>query len=149
MKETNMEHFESKLEAIDPNFKFGLINGEFYACDDYCSSKCEFFSAHCTGKRIRWLLSEYKPEPVLTKREKAFIEFAETGWRVRTKDLDVIWHKAKPHKEINKLYQEIWVSNKMKFPLYLDGCRGMFPFIRCADEEPWSVEELRKLKVEE
>ena len=122
MKETNMEHYRCEIEAI--------INSENY-------------SDAPTVKFFKWLMSEYNPAPVLTEREKHFVEFVQNGWLARDENNAIFWHGAEPKK-----HEHSWGNNCLKYARVDIYDREIFPFITWEDEEPWSVEELRKLKVE-
>ena len=86
-------------------------------------------------------MSEYKPELVLTAREKHFVEFAQEGWLGRSISNVLYWYKSKPEKGRGS-----WSGTVHSFECeVLD---NLFSFITWEDEEPWAVEDLRKLKVE-
>ena len=152
MKEKNMEHFRSEIEAIMKGFEdFGvdIDNGKLMACSKSRScERCKFSYLNnknkedpCTKHKIKWLMSEYKPEPVLTAREKHFVEFAQEGYLARDKDGKIYRHEEKPYKG-----NECWHNDSHKF-IGVNKVKNIFPFITWEDEEPWSVEDLRKLKV--
>ena len=96
---------------------------------------------NCGARKIKWLMSEYKSEPVLTEREKHFVEFAQEGYLARDKDGKIYRHEEKPYKG-----NECWHNDSHKF-IGVNKVKNIFPFITWEDEEPWSVEDLRKLKV--
>ena len=146
MKETNMEHFRDEIEAVE--HRPALIDGKIKSCVGSCCKDCSFYTStfeNCSGARISWLMSEYKPEPVLTQREKHFVEFVETGWLARDKDDELWWYSAKPKRGAKN-----WVDGQysLGFRRVLDFSQH-FRFITWEDEEPWAVEDLRKLKVED
>ena len=149
MKETNMEHYRDEIEAACHGIK--LKNGEIYMCHGATKcSDCEFRDMYvglgCQRAIIRWLMSPYKPEPVLTAREKHFVEFAQEGWLARDKGGKIYWHGAKPQKGDKEWHN----SHANYINIHVcDFTKNLFPFITWEDEEAWSVEELRKLKVEE
>ena len=126
MKETNMEHFRGEIEK-----------------EEY-GPECDFFEQECGAARVKWLMSPYKPEPVLTEREKHFVEFVQTGYIARDKSGGMWWHEKKPAKD-NEEWQSFSYTMAMNSKPYKYG--KDFPFITWEDEEPWAVEDLRKLKV--
>ena len=148
-----MEHYRERLEKVLKRGKhFGLdriLGGAPAACDDVGCGDCTLTTI-CTGlddrceiERIKWLMSEYKPELVLTQREKHFVEFVQEGWLARDKYCGIYHYFDKPTKE-----RATWEVDGCAV-VYLDKFGdNLFPFITWEDEEPWSVEELRKLKVE-
>lgn len=146
MKETNMEHYRSEIETACHGIK--LKNGEIYMCHGAAKcSDCEFRDMYaglgCQRAIVRWLMSPYKPELVLTAREKHFVEFAQEGWLARDSCGELWWHKAKPEKGEN-----CWRNGNVTYSfsgiLVFD---QHFRFITWEDEEPWAVEDLRKLIV--
>lgn len=141
IKETNMEHFRSEIEAIfNAGGTLALKDGVPARCRDIGCIDCEFSMCNDRAK-IQWAMSEYKPEPVLTAREKGFVECMEGGYIVRDYNGQVKWCEKLPDRDgLNGM----WYFSKPSDEAYLfEDC---FPFITW-DEEPWSVEELRKLKV--
>lgn len=150
IKETNMEHFRGEIGRIIEelpalNVKIAVVNGEPKPCYKVGACKdCEFKpEPSCFLAFTDWLMSEYKPEPFLTAREKHFVEFAETGWMARDKDGRLDWYKQEPRKN-----REFWFPNGDEYIKAGDICgNGLFSFITWEDEEPWAVSELRKLKV--
>lgn len=147
MKETNMEHFRSEIEEIieSTNEPPCLIDGKLQKCNGGMPcDECEFDSVgSCATEFIKWAMSEYKPEPVLTAREKHFVEFAETGWIARDKNGEICLYLGKPTKQRGTNF---WDDDGEPIisPCFIE---NLFPFITWEDEEPWSVESLRKLKV--
>ena len=155
MKETNMEHYRG--EAEERKYDFGKrkdsSTGKEYliSCTGVNCQRCDFFTGNnmdddlfnCMARKTKWLMSEYKPEPVLTAREKHFVEFVLEGWLVRERGGGLYQHREKPYKKD----EMEWLSAEGFFNMSYFGANALFPFITWEDEEPWAVEELRKLKV--
>lgn len=142
MKETNMEHYRGEIEEfVENNRSFGVKNGVSVDCHIVGCSACELLCNHCDIGTIKWLMSEYKPEPVLTAREKGFVECIAGGWLARDEGNVLVWFNCKPHKETDYWYLAAGDCVNIN--------KDYFPFITWEDEEPWAVEELRKLKVQE
>ena len=110
-------------------------------CHEISCDTC-IFGAKCVPRRIQWLMSPYKPEPVLTAREKGFLECVDDGWISRNKNGVLWWSDVIPQRHKEK---EFWLIDFEGENVALN--KDCFPFITWEDEEPWSVEELRKLKV--
>lgn len=143
MKETNMEHYRGEIEKNE--YSFAMVNGKLAKCYETSCVDCDFNTMRCVRAKTEWLMSPYKPEPVLTAREKHFVEFAQEGWAARDKLGYVYVYQEKPFK-----HEDIWSVKNVKASAVIAGLKGdMFPFITWEDEEAWSVEELRKLKVQE
>ena len=146
MKETNMEHYRDEiLEAIKDDFMFGKTGGEIMSCSSMMCRECDFGGGidsgiGCGVIMIHWLMADYKPEITLTAREKHFVEFAEAGWIARDEDGETVWYLQKPNKEKHE-----WKCrcDYVRLGRFWDDC---FAFVTWEDEEPWSIEELRKLK---
>lgn len=154
MKETNMEHYRGEIEAIlnkEEVIAISKLDGSIFACNEDECDQCICCNGRdeelipCDVTLMRWLMSEYKPEPVLTEREKHFVEFALEGWLVRERGGGLYQHREKPYKKDERE----WSSAEGFFNMSYFGANALFPFITWEDEEPWSVESLRKLKVEE
>lgn len=151
IKETNMEHNRADLERVLAEKKcgFAIVNGKICVCgevmDVFGCKKCDFKPPHCVTDRMKWLMSEYKSKPVLTVREKGLVEAIREGWLTRDKSGRLYGHIKAPYKD-----GEGWFNHGGYLFLYMyDSLNALFPFITWEDEQPWSVEELRKLKVEE
>lgn len=144
MKETNMEHYRGEIEKA--KFRFGIVDGKVVACNATICGKCDFFhDESCLQSVVKWLMSEYKEEPVLTEREKHFVEFVQGGWIARDEKYNTLyWYSDKPTKDANE-----WQGACFTWQLNAQPVIHLFPFITWEDEEPWAVEELRKLKVQE
>ena len=141
MKETNMEHYRGEIEKL--GFNIAVVDGEVEACGLTRCAYCDLVGG-CRIKAIKWLMSEYKPEPVLTAREKHFVEFIQTGYIARDEEGELWWYKTKPTKR-----DSVWKDDDQpyRFNKGILNFEQCFRFITWEDEEPWSVEELRKLKV--
>ena len=143
-----MEHFRSEIEKILNRLDYNVpavVNGKPVTCKGTFCDDCDLHETgeSCGTKFMRWLMSEYKEEPVLTAREKHFVEFVQEGWITRDKDGNLYWYEEKPIKCINSSYWG-WDCRYISF-----GTIEVLSFITWEDEEPWSVEELRKLKVKD
>ena len=145
MKETNMEHYRGEIE--NAKFKFGIVDGKIVACDGMISSKCDFFhDESCLQSVVKWLMSEYKPEPALTEGEKGFVECVNGGWIVRDREGLLHWCEVEPTR-ISLGFNEYWKLNTAAGHVALN--KKCFPFVAEEDEKPWAVSDLRKLKVGE
>ena len=151
MKETNMEHFRGEIEAFisaKSNFGKSKADGTINHCHIIGCDNCEFIEKgmSCDTGTIKWLMSEYKPEPVLTAREKHFVECINDGFIVRDENpYRLHWFSKKPRKtRCGWTADSITQIERIRTNAMFDV--DMFPFITWEDEEPWSVADLRKLK---
>lgn len=136
---TNMEHYREEIEAL--NYDIALCNGKVVKCTGSGCYGCDYQDEECSTKLIKWLMAEYKEPTTLTAREKRFVEFAEDGWLARDENGELYFYKDKPHKE----RRGWWENASCRLKAFGD----LFPFIKWENEEPWSVEELRKLEVQD
>ena len=148
IKESNMEHYRNEILDITKNtrtdFAIDKEDGPLVNCKDIICSDCVFREQMLCGKnKTLWLMEDYKEPITLTAREKHFVEFVEIGWIARDEDGEVLWYLQKPIKD-----KCGWRCgcDYLIISMVLDDC---FSFVTWEDEEPWSVEELRKLKVKE
>lgn len=138
----NAEYYKEKIKK--EGLAFGFVNGEIVPCSKTDCNECDFYRdivTSCSLKTVKWLISEYKEPVTLTAREKHFVEFAEDGWLARDKNGELYFYKDKPH----KMRSDWWDNASCRLKSFGD----FFPFIKWKDEEPWSVEELRKLEVQD
>lgn len=150
----NFEKFEKEImEIIKNGHTFAVVNGKPVNCMTATCNSCELQTNACFKDRYRWMFSEYKEHPKLTKQERKFCELFEGKdvWIAKDKSGALYLYDKKPHKG-KELYDEIWEAHH--YGNTMDGivfqlAEMKFEFIKWEDEEPWSVEELMKLEVEE
>ena len=142
---TNFEYWKDKILKINnEDGDIAIIKGIPSRC---CSvKKCYYCDLSlkgnsCRQQLIEWLYSEHEEKPKLTKRERKLCEALETGWIAADKDCAVYWFLHLPVKAIT-------VYNGSP-SMYLSGAGFQFDFIDFEDEEPWMVENLLQLEVEE
>jgi hypothetical protein len=88
-------------------------------------------------------IKETKEAPKLTQREKSFVEYAQTGWIARDKDGRAFIFTERPYKS-----GSMWKAEMGSYTGFKDS-KSMFSFIKYEDEKPWSIEELKKLEVQD
>lgn len=98
----------------------------------------------CRGALREWAESEYIEKPVINKRDRAFLEYIGTGINYITRDMDggLFIYISKPHKLI-----DCWESSECESDKSLKFFKLDFPMVKWADEEPWIIEDLKKLEV--
>lgn len=123
---------------------FGLCDGKPIPCSTAPNCVgCEISPLKCTVAREKWLNEEYIERPKLTRRERQLCEFIETGWITRDKNGYLYASHSKPKKDAStwSVSSCTWINPKVY--------RVEFPFIKWTDQEPWAVEYLLSLGVEE
>lgn len=148
----NWEKYETELKKIG-DFRFGIVEGTLLSCDDLDCAECNFGFREgdmydCYYLKLLWLYNEVTP--MLTQEEKTFVDTLKDGYIARDKNLTLSLFPTKP-----KTYLSIWVSviKNDDDGLVVDRhCVPIdwekFQFIKWLDE-PWSVKDLKKLKVKE
>ena len=142
---TNFEHWKDKLKELASTANgVGVLNGVPVNCCAIDCEVCDLEVGECSdGQLLKWLLSEYVEKPKLTKKERKFCELVETGWIARDADRRIWIFLNKPPKS-DFGWSEIGHSM-----YYIFKDVDPFSFIKWEDEEPWSVEDLLKLEVEQ
>ena len=142
---TNFEYYKEEiLNIINDGNSLGVCKGKPVKCTSIECSECISSDEQGCDKGIYpWLYAEHKEQPKLTKKERQFCELVETGWISRCKNGNLCIYSRKPTKLTN-----CWFSN---YDNYADLTlfKLDFSFITWDDAEPWSVEDLLKLEVEE
>ena len=104
----------------------------------------------CSCELLEWLYSEHKERPKLTKQERKFCELFEGKdvWLVRNKAGNLYIYTIKPVKMCDGWFTSGHVCTTRYYSIF-DVLGTKFDFIKWEDKEPWSVEKLLKLEVEE
>lgn len=149
----NKEKYEERVLtfACDES-GFGVCEetGEMERCSKMHCNACLFYRKKetCHTNRRKWLEQEYIEKPVISKRDRAFLEYIDSGYKHVTRDangrLDV-WCD-KPSKGL-----AMWLScnvdlvNDNSFGIF--GFTIDFPMVKWEDDKPWLIEDLKKLDV--
>jgi hypothetical protein len=120
-------------------------SGHIVPCNGAICSLCLFRGYDCEEKTREWAESEYIEKLVISKRDRAFLEYLDTIIHYVTRDLndDLYIYISKPHKLI-----DCWESEREA-----DKILRMFnidlPMVKWEDDKPWLIEDLKKLEVVE
>ena len=103
----------------------------------------------CNGneKTREWAESEYIEKPMISKKDRAFLEYLDKKYKYIARDnyTSLCAHIAKPRKSY-----AIWKTKPGDKYLCFDGLIGVdFPMVKWSDSEPWLIEDLKKLEVVE
>lgn len=116
-------------------------------CDDIECGECLLLGdKSCTELRREWAESEYIEKPVISKKDRAFLECIGKGIKYITRDMNggLFIYVIKPHKLI-----DCWGSCGVEPNKSLEFFKLDFPMIKWSDSEPWIIEDLKKLEVVE
>ena len=110
-------------------------------CDE-----CLFCDDKCKGKVREWAESEYIEKPVISKKDKAFLEYVKEEYRciARDKNGELLLYRLTPYKEEGVLN---WMGRNcscLRLKYNVD-----FPMVKWEDSEPWLIEDLKQLEVVE
>lgn len=129
---------------------FGVYEktGEMERCMEMHCTECLFYGKKetCHTSRRKWLESEYIEKPVISKRDKAFLEYLNANIHYIARDMDgsLYVYISKPFKII-----DCWESAGCEINENLRIVDIDFPMIKWSDFEPWLIEDLKKLEVVE
>lgn len=115
-------------------------------CIDIVCSKCSLAVGSCTESRKEWAESEYIEPVKISKRDRAFLDYIKNNfvYIARNENDKLFAYEAQPRKE--KTYWKCTCGNCLLLnrQLNID-----FPMVKWEDEEPWFIEDLKKLEVVE
>ena len=122
--------------------------GKVGSCDDISCSKCLFDDNHdCDKVRRKWAESEHIEKPVISKRDRAFLEYIEEEFiyiaRNEDERLFLFANKAVKMDEFGVFTCE-GLYTRALYAFNID-----FPMVKWEDGEPWLIEDLKKLEVVE
>lgn len=91
-----------------------------------------------------WLEEEYVEPPVISKKDKVFLEYLKDGYKYITRDYTggIFLHINKP-----KRISSYWFSTPATEAVSIKPFDVDFPMIKWEDEEPWKIDDLEKLEV--
>ena len=143
----NKEKNASKIvEIACKGHDFGVKKNtnEVVDCRGTPCTTCLFLEMdNCYKARKKWAESEYIEKPVISKRDRAFLDYLgeEFKYIVRSKSDNLIAHQNSAEKR-----EDGWVIDsgaiKSLQKLNID-----FPMVKWSDSEPWLIEDLKKLEV--
>lgn len=120
-------------------------SGHIAPCDNIECNLCLFHDSDCKKKIIEWAESEYIKKPVISKRDRVFLEYIKNSAKWMTRDCDGklwLWETI-PKKSV---IQEVWTCAAGNG---LNVFNIDFPMVKWEDDEPWLIEDLKKLEVVE
>ena len=119
-------------------------SGRIVPCNGTICGLCLFRDYDCEKNTREWAESEYIEKPVISKKDRAFLEYLDTRINYITRDMDggLFIYISKPHKLI-----DCWESSGCESDKSLKFFKLDFPMIKWSDEEPWLIEDLKKLEV--
>ena len=146
---TNYEYWKDTIQAIWNEGKLVDLDEDEVKC--VCSyircKKCVVYDGNnCQKGVFEWLMAEHVDKPKLTRKERQFCELVGTGYIARDYNGNIYYYNNRPDKEGKLWYSIPKNSINLKYILFSD---NHFKFIEWSDKEPWAIEDLLKLGVEE
>lgn len=120
-------------------------SGRIVPCNNIECNLCLFRCSDCKKKIIEWADSEYIEKPVISKRDRAFLEYLGEAYKYITRDKNKLLFAWKS--EPVKTFSEGEWTNMLRAFLGLNEYNIDFPMVKLEDDEPWLIEDLKKLEV--
>lgn len=113
-------------------------------CGSIACSECLFAPPNCVKEIREWVESEYIEKQVISKKDRAFLEYLNANINYITRDMDgsLYVYIRKPFKTFD--YWKVVGFEKSK-SLRMVGI-GL-PMVKWSDDSPWLIEDLKKLEV--
>ena len=149
----NREKFAKEiLDIVCKGKHFGVTkSGEITFCDLFKCDMCKFNDStgekNCRTKRYEWSESEYVEKPTITSREKNFLDLLLPNCKyiARDNNKELYIYNEKPERSDCDWYSNDGILCRISTRFF----GNMFGFIKWYDEEPWSIEDLKKLEVKD
>ena len=144
----NKEKFSKEIVKLACDGKSVAIDkrtSKIGSCDDISCSNCLFDEKRdCNETKKEWAESEYIEKPVISKRDREFLEYLNGKIKYITRDGagELYAYSAKPCKERGAWMPQTGEFFNLDFYFSAD-----FPMVKWSDEEPWLIEDLKKLEV--
>ena len=113
-------------------------------CSSIVCSECLFTPFDCVNEIREFVEQEYIEKPVISKRDRAFLEYfrEERKYIARDKNGKLFVYETQPRKGEKRWN---WIG---------DCCLSLnrhfnvdFPMVKWSDSKPWLIEDLKKLEV--
>lgn len=119
------------------------VKGELVGCYNLLCENCKFYTEKdCRTASRKWLEREYVEQMVISRKDVRLLECIKDGYTYVARDLsgDVFLYIDKPEKGSRTWFSDTEFLSIKRFDV-------SFPMVKWEDEEPWNIEDLRKLEV--
>ena len=106
-------------------------------------------SNSCRDKLYEWAESEYVEKPTITSREKNFLDLLLPKWKYIERDKNNELYVYQFKSTCNDGSRDFILNKIIYYRIPVDMYGNMFAFIKWKDEEPWSIDDLKKLEVKD
>ena len=145
----NKEKYEKQILTFackSESFGVDEETREIEECIHIKCTKCKFYAPGktCEEHRREWVESEYVKKLVISKTDRAFLEYVDKkfAYITRSSNNNLYLFVVEPIKN-----QAIWTSGYLN--AILDYFNIDFPMVKWSDSEPWLIDDLKKLEVVE
>lgn len=141
----NKEKYAKEIVEIACNgysIAISKKTGHVAPCEAYRCADCMFCKYDCHEKTREWAESEYIEKPVISKRDRAFLEYIDKKFTYITRNHDGWIHlfAVEPRKD-----KMTWTSGYLSSTL--SSLNIDLPMVKWENKEPWLIEDLKKLEV--
>ena len=150
-KEKYVKEIVDAVTSGGYGFGFNKYSREIRRCNEVSCDECLFCESHgadeCNKAKREWAESEYIENPVISKMDRAFLEYLKGKYEyiARDKTGKLYVYGAKPVK-----HDSFWTRSCGKYFGFGNCCINIdFPMVKWSDSEPWLIEDLKKLEVVE
>lgn len=147
----NKEKYEKQILTFackSESFGVDEETREIEECIHIKCTKCKFYAPGktCEEHRREWAESEYIEKPVISKKDRSFLEYLSVNIQYIARDMSgrLYMYVRKPYKQI-----DCWSSSACETEKALWMFNVDFPMVKWSDEDPWLIEDLKKLEVVE
>lgn len=146
----NKEKFAKEIVEIvfdGSDIAVDKATGKPVHCENIGCHDCMFNGKICSTALKEWAESEYIEKPVISKKDRALLDCIKDRWKYMARDngecLRVFFEKPFKARDVWSYEYAIGAYN-LSYGLNVD-----FPMVKWEDEEPWLIEDLKKLEVVE
>lgn len=111
---------------------------------------CLLNTGDCGNALRRWAESEYIEKPVISKKDRAFLDYLVEDFKYMARDkinANALYAYGKePYKSNN---DDCWSGNGRRYCALSSYVNVAFPMIKWEDDKPWLIDDLKKLEVVE
>mgnify|MGYP006927029578 CR=1 FL=1 len=150
---TNREYYKEQILDIACNggsISIDKMTGELFECTEELKCEdCLFHISECEDQIKKWANTEHIEKPKLTKNEKLFLSLLHERWKYMARDQNenLFIFDQRPSKDYDI---NMWNNTRSPYVSRVDVLiRDSFSMVKWKDENPWSIEDLKKLPVEE
>lgn len=146
----NKEKYEKEIMNIACNGDSIAVikkSGRIVSCNGTKCCLCLFHDSDCSEEKIReWAESECTEKPVISKRDREFLGYIREEYKFVARDENgkLFIYETQPRK--GKTY---WYLTYDRYSCLNRYYNVDFPMVKWSDEEPWLIEDLKKLEVVE